>query len=323
MNNKNKYSDKLKAQIIEEYQKGESKTSLAKKYNIAYSIINTWISCFKNPNNIPLRSTPDLKERVEGIMIKKENGKIVSQTKKISHISPFPYIIDTEVSCSSSIPTQKDIEPLPNSDISEIDKAIKEILKRNNITQLYEQLKKCKTKKQLNNLKQFILTHSPNMNYKNMIEQAPNLSLSILIKKIILFYYHQKLLTFPMKKIEELEQEIISGTDPKTILNIINEEGSTMKSKIEIDSLSQKIMIDIIEIIYNKKQKHLCWEHCKNGYPNLCPKIAHSKKRDISAYPFIQSGYQIQDDQGNVLCFIVTECNNYQKENRHSKQKHL
>ena len=56
---------------------------------------------------------------------------------------------------------------------------------------------------------------------------------------------------------------------------------------------------------------HLCWD-CANGCPANCNKVKDIKKKNIEAYPFITSGYQVFNTNGNMDRMIVTECKDYQ-----------
>ena len=77
------------------------------------------------------------------------------------------------------------------------------------------------------------------------------------------------------------------------------------------------------ELIEDEKcedgQYHLCW-NCKNGCPSKCRKVANRIKKNIEDYPFINSGYQIVDNHGEVMRFIVTKCENFDKDENTPKQ---
>lgn len=60
-------------------------------------------------------------------------------------------------------------------------------------------------------------------------------------------------------------------------------------------------------------QYHLCW-NCKNGCPSKCIKVANRRKKEIGKYNFINSGYQTVNKNGEVVNFIVTKCENFEKD---------
>ena len=63
----------------------------------------------------------------------------------------------------------------------------------------------------------------------------------------------------------------------------------------------------------NKKNRHLCWNNCTNGYADKCEKVYDERKKIISKYDFIKSGYQIIDEYNSIKSFVVTECDNYEE----------
>ena len=66
----------------------------------------------------------------------------------------------------------------------------------------------------------------------------------------------------------------------------------------------------IYELHNGSRIKHLCFD-CVRGCASKCAKIADYRKKPITAYDFIISGYQIYDNRGDVEEFTVTECQNY------------
>ena len=68
----------------------------------------------------------------------------------------------------------------------------------------------------------------------------------------------------------------------------------------------------IYELHNGSRIKHLCFD-CVRGCASKCAKIADYRKKPITAYDFIISGYQIYDNRGDVEEFTVTECQNYIK----------
>ena len=88
----NHYSDEFRTKIIEEYLSGEcggSKT-LAKKHNISYKTINTWIAKYKRQGNLvndiehkrgrPKEENIDYKERYE--ILKKYQAFLKAQRER-------------------------------------------------------------------------------------------------------------------------------------------------------------------------------------------------------------------------------------------------
>ncbi len=75
----------------------------------------------------------------------------------------------------------------------------------------------------------------------------------------------------------------------------------------------------IVNVIENPSQTvvdteksycHLCWD-CDNY--DQCQKIIDYKKKSIENYPFIENGSQMIDSKGELQTFIVSKCNNYDR----------
>ena len=138
---------------------------------------------------------------------------------------------------------------------------------------------------------------------------------TILIKKIIEKYYINKLSQLDISKIVELENFRLKNIDVEYILNKIGEKFDEISIKNGVKSLSLKIVLNIIDKIYDKTQNHLCWMNCKNATPNNCEKIKDKYKKNINQYDFITNGYQVISDEG-VETFVVTKCKNYEEEKK-------
>lgn len=65
---------------------------------------------------------------------------------------------------------------------------------------------------------------------------------------------------------------------------------------------------EIQEFVGIKKETHLCGEVCQGLGSKRCPKIFDEVKANISEYNFIDSGYQLYNDEGNLEKFIVSGC---------------
>lgn len=68
---------------------------------------------------------------------------------------------------------------------------------------------------------------------------------------------------------------------------------------------------EIQELLQRKKEKHLCGAVCHGLTGKKCPKIFDEEKANISEYDFIDSGYQIINDEGVLEKFVVSECKNF------------
>lgn len=69
----------------------------------------------------------------------------------------------------------------------------------------------------------------------------------------------------------------------------------------------------LMQRVNDHEELHLCWENCKNSCVFNCSKIADHKKRPISDYEYINSGFQVFDENGKMTQFKVTDCSNYEK----------
>lgn len=313
MEKKRKFTQTFKQQVIKELQQGVSKKQIIQKYEIAPSMLTKWNKQYGNSNCQAQKMIYTLQKKVEGTLIIKEQGLITSRFPRIKHIHSAPYLTDQE-KCFKNLISKPTTEKWHQSDIKETEGIIKKIFRKDlDIASLYHQLQHLQTKKQLNNLYQFIIENCNHQQDKEILTKNPSLTLSIVIKKIVILYFCQKLLALPLKRTEELEREIINGTSPETLLYMIEGQTSPIAQQNGINDLSKKVVIDTINVIHDSKQPHLCWNHCQNGYPHKCSKIKDREKKDIIQYPFIQDGYQIKDKEGKVLQFVITKCQNYQQ----------
>ena len=74
---------------------------------------------------------------------------------------------------------------------------------------------------------------------------------------------------------------------------------------------TKKVTKQLKEDLKTKNFNHLCGKDCACAYANVCPKIAHLPKKDISEYEFISDGMQVYDSEGYMSDFIVSGCSNY------------
>ena len=130
-----------------------------------------------------------------------------------------------------------------------------------------------------------------------------------MIKEMIMTYYTNLLLRLPERTIRELEN--------KKINTPINEIFASYIQKNNINNgiyeLSQNILADLIDIIYTKNQKHLCF-NCQNATATLCPKVKDRIKSRIDSYDFITEGIQEIKENGEMKTFIVSKCDNYKQD---------
>ena len=63
-----------------------------------------------------------------------------------------------------------------------------------------------------------------------------------------------------------------------------------------------------------KKEPTNPCSNCRNCYASMCPKVEDVRNKDIRKYDFITDGYQVYDENGVMDRFIVSKCNNYEKD---------
>lgn len=75
----------------------------------------------------------------------------------------------------------------------------------------------------------------------------------------------------------------------------------------------------LMKKVNDHEELHLCWENCKHSCVSQCSKIADRRKKSISEYEYINSGFQVFDENGRMTQFKVTDCNNYEKAEKQRK----
>lgn len=61
--------------------------------------------------------------------------------------------------------------------------------------------------------------------------------------------------------------------------------------------------------------------NCEKGYVNKCQKMADGSKKNIARYDFITDGYQINNEDGELLNLVVCECTNFEQDKERPKAK--
>lgn len=130
-----------------------------------------------------------------------------------------------------------------------------------------------------------------------------------MIKEMIMTYYTNLLLRLPERTIRELENKKINTP----INEIFASYTKTNNINNGIYELSQNIFADLIDIIYTKNQKNLCF-NCQNATATLCPKVKDRIKSRIDSYDFITEGIQEIKENGEMKTFIVSKCDNYKQD---------
>ena len=274
---------------------------------------------------------------MENKIIKKENGKITEGVRET--ISDMPYMTDEENCFKKEIGQDTfknyDLEKVQLLD-KQMDKILNDIITLNdeNIIKLYNMIKSVNNNKDLERVYKTFL-----VKYAEVLEEKYNLSIrksekikniialareeiesnfdiviSTIIKKIIEKYYILKLQNYKRDEINKLEDSKMKGVSIDYFFQELGESFDEQSINNGVKSLSAKILLSTIDKIYDRRQKHLCWENCKNASPNRCEKVRDYVKRSINDYDFIIDGYQILDNNGDVDTFVVSGCSNYEEQ---------
>lgn len=70
---------------------------------------------------------------------------------------------------------------------------------------------------------------------------------------------------------------------------------------------------ELLKIVNNKEELHLCGENCKNADIFNCPKVADINKKTIDKYDNVTDGSQVFDSKGEMVSFKVTGCYLYEQ----------
>ena len=274
---------------------------------------------------------------MENKIIKKENGKITEGVRET--ISDMPYMTDEENCFKKEINQDNfgnyNLEKVQLLD-KQMDKILNDIITLNdeNIIKLYNMIKSVNNNKDLERVYKTFL-----VKYAEVLEEKYNLSIrksekikniialareeiesnfdiviSTIIKKIIEKYYILKLQNYKRDEINKLEDSKMKGFSIDYFFQELGESFDEQSINNGVKNLSAKILLSTIDKIYDRRQKHLCWENCKNASPDRCEKVSDYVKRNINDYDFIIDGYQILDNNGDVDTFVVSACSNYEEQ---------
>lgn len=270
---------------------------------------------------------------MEKVMVMKEFGEITESVRE-KLTSSAPYLSEKETCFNGAIDKNK-IKKLKIDHIiqikSVINTMIQEVIKNEEdvIKKLMEILKDIQSRSGLIELvntliyeySNYTLNNNFNSTTKNIIDRIklelqdnPDVVISIVVKKIIFTYFYNIVFALDKKQINELENAKLSGVEMDYILNIFGVTFNETSKNNGVYRLSKKVLNDIIDIVFDEKQKHLCWENCANAHPFECDKVTNIIKKRIDKYDFITDGYQIYDEKGKLDKFIVTKCTNYREE---------
>lgn len=274
---------------------------------------------------------------MENKIIKKENGKITEGVREI--ISDMPYMTDEE-NCFKKEINQDNFENYNLEKVQLLDKQMDKILNDiialndENIIKLYNMIKSVNNNKDLEKVyKTFLVKYAEVLEEKydvsirksekikniialarEEIESNFDIVISTIIKKIIEKYYILKLQNYKRDEINKLEDSKMKGFSIDYFFQKLGESFDEQSINNGVKNLSAKILLSTIDKIYDIRQKHLCWENCKNASPDRCEKVRDYVKRSINDYDFIIDGYQILDNNDKVDTFIVSECSNYEEQ---------
>ena len=152
-------------------------------------------------------------------------------------------------------------------------------------------------------------------NIKNAIKDNFDLVSSIFIKKVISYYYLNKLNNLGQSMVDKLERAKISGVSIDELFMIIGEEIPEASKETGINKLCENIFSDAVDTVYDQSQRHMCWENCANALPGKCPKISDRLFiKTLEDFPFITDGYQVFSENGEVERFVVNSCDNFKLE---------
>ena len=276
---------------------------------------------------------------MEKVILKKENGNVI-ESNVLNQSIKTPYLANRE-KCfgidESSIKTSKE------TDIHNVLHLIETMLSgvdENIVKQLMEKIKSSTCINDLQNGLNFLINsyiksmdlkvddskksgkHEKKLIDKNInkiqlyLKNNQQLVISVFIKKTIENYYYNILLKFDKEKINNIHNYKLQNDDMNKLFTQMGEEFDENSRENGVYRLSKRIFSDQIDIVFEKLQKHLCWQNCKYACPSQCEKVADYVKKEIGQYKFITDGYQVIDKSRSVDTFVVTGCLNYEKEEK-------
>lgn len=251
------------------------------------------------------------------VILIKKNGTVTESIRN-QYISSKPYMEENE-NIFKDIINQKNIEETPSYIIDKIRKDVSRSvtqIKSNDfliICNIYMMIRESNSKEDLIKIFKSLINRYKVVNSKYINEYISNnfdVFASIFIKKIMISYYTNIILSLDNDKIEKLYALKNKNISSEELLNIIEKPENKLNNKT-FNKMAENVLLHSIDIVYDATRKHLCWENCKNCSPKICPKINDEVKQKIDKYDFITDGYQILNKDGKIDTFVVTNCKNY------------
>lgn len=265
-------------------------------------------------------------------IIKKENGHIILLKRQKNNLLT-PYFTNKD-NCFNNVFNKDEANKIKSSYKKILERNIKSII--NQLTtygdnektkEIIEKINKSSSKEELKEIANNILdiSYYEAIFYtskakeikrkidivKEGIKKYENSTISMIIKEMLIMYYYNMLKMLPERKINELE---LSKTT-NSIEDILTLYIPKIETTNGVYELSKKIFLDLIDIINDKKQRHLCF-NCQNANPNCCAKVKNRIKLKIEDYPFIKKGYQEINEKGEINRFVVSQCDNYEEDKK-------
>lgn len=263
------------------------------------------------------------------IQIEKIMGEITKIEKK-NFISAKPYLSKKE-KCFTDFVDYDNIKYLNAGEINNIKSNI--LFRLGLLTNvddplkvykvLYDKLRNVNSYESFNDLLHYMnigintILESRPKNYDNIIDtnkqfrdyynKYKELIISIITKKVVYSYFELILENLPTRNINKYYQMINIDGNLNAVLESLNIHFGEIEEKNGIKLLSKKIIYELIFNIYDKRKKHLCGD-CECAYDFSCPKVQNKIKKHISKYPFINSGFQVFNKNGDMKRFVVTDC---------------
>lgn len=278
---------------------------------------------------------------MENVILKKINGELV--IKRLEDLRKVKSSLIEIDECFDKIIDKESIKEVSKAEFDDAKKTINYIINsittvasRHMIDESFEKLKTAKTKKDILNIisdvvVEFVKNHqethvmingekskiTPDViknHLEPLLKSNPSLMISLFIKKITYAHYVGIFARISAPRAREILK--VSRKDAKNGMKVVGDTFTKTAYHTGFYKLAEQMFLYNLELAISRNSKHLCWENCKNASPKLCPKIKDVNKKTIDAYPFIQDGYQKYNYRGELIDFCVSNCENYEVNNR-------
>ena len=151
--------------------------------------------------------------------------------------------------------------------------------------------------------------------FSNLLSENPELINSLVVKKVLTFYFTKKISAKGCEEINKIEAIKNADIGMEKIIDVLGIKFSEQSKINGVYELSKRLLNDTIDNVFDETQKHLCWD-CQSAFAGQCPKVSDWRKKVISQYDDIIDGYQVVGQNNQLQTFVVTKCKKFKRDTK-------